>query len=136
MKAMLLESLADVKTQPTPLTLRDIPEPTLSDGEALVRVMRCGVCHTELDEIEGRTPPPALPIILGHQVVGRVVQCGARPTALGPGTRVGVGWICAACGRCEYCRRGYENLCPSFKATGRGANGGYADLMVVRQEFA
>jgi propanol-preferring alcohol dehydrogenase len=113
-----------------------VPDPIPGPGEVLIRVSVCGVCHTELDEIEGRTPPPSLPIIPGHQVVGRVVQCGPRPTALGPGARVGVGWIYAACGRCEYCRRGYENLCPSFKATGRDANGGYAELMVVRQEFA
>jgi propanol-preferring alcohol dehydrogenase len=75
-------------------------------------------------------------VILGHQVVGHVVQCGPRPTGLGPGVRVGIGWIYAACGRCEYCRRHCENLCPSFRATGRDANGGYAELMLVRQEFA
>ena len=113
-----------------------MPDPIPGPGEVLIRVSACGVCHTELDEIEGRTPPPSLPVILGHQVVGHVVQCGPRPTALRPGARVGVGWIYSACGRCEYCRRGHENLCPAFRATGRDANGGYAELMVVRQDFA
>jgi len=136
MKAQLLRRLGALDASARPLELADMPDPIPGPGEVLIRVSVCGVCHTELDEIEGRTPPPSLPIIPGHQVVGRVVQCGPRPTALGPGARVGVGWIYAACGRCEYCRRGYENLCPSFKATGRDANGGYADLMVVRQEFA
>lgn len=132
---MLLESLADLNTHPisspqgTPLNLRDVPEPTLSDGEILVRVTRCGVCHTELDEIEGRTPPPHLPVILGHQVVG-VIEEGEHK-----GQRVGVAWIASACGQCQHCLSGNENLCPEFKATGRDVNGGYAEFMKVRAEF-
>src|ERR1043165_2364232 len=110
MKAMLLESLVDVKThlitspQGTPLSLRNIPEPTLSDGEVLLRVTRCGVCHTELDEIEGRTPPPQLPVVLGHQVVGTVMDSGSllpnphqQAGGLQKGQRVGVAWIASAC---------------------------------------
>jgi propanol-preferring alcohol dehydrogenase len=72
MKAMLLESQADMKTKQTPLRLLSIAEPTLAPSELLLRVTRCGVCHTELDEIEGRTPPPHLSVVLGHQVVGVV----------------------------------------------------------------
>ena len=72
MKAMILESLGEVKPPHAPLRLVQHPEPTLAPGEVLLRVTRCGVCHTELDEIEGRTPPPRLPVILGHQVVGIV----------------------------------------------------------------
>jgi propanol-preferring alcohol dehydrogenase len=136
MKALLLRRLGGLESLAAPLERADVPDPIPGPGEVLIRVSACGVCHTELDEIEGRTPPPILPIIPGHQVVGRVVQCGPRPTALRPGVRVGVGWIYSACGRCEYCRRGHENLCPSFRATGRDANGGYAELMVVRQDFA
>lgn len=136
MKALLLRRLGVLETLAEPLERADVPDPIPGPGEVLIRVSACGVCHTELDEIEGRTPPPALPVIPGHQVVGHVVQCGPRPTALGPGARVGVGWIHSACGRCEFCRRGLENLCPAFRATGRDANGGYAELMVVRQEFA
>ncbi len=130
MKAMILESLADVRTNPTPLSLRDIPEPTLSPGEILLRVTRCGVCHTELDEIEGRTPPPHLPVILGHQVVG-ILQDGPDK-----GRRVGVAWIASACGKCKYCLAGNENLCPEFQATGRDVDGGYAEYMKVRADFA
>ena len=136
MKALLLRRLGDLDTLTAPLELAYMPDPIPGPGEVLIRVSACGICHTELDEIEGRTPPPALPVILGHQVVGRVVQCGPRPTALGPGARVGVGWIYSACGHCRYCRHGYENLCAAFRATGRDANGGYAELMVARQEFA
>ncbi|MGE5199740.1 MAG: zinc-dependent alcohol dehydrogenase family protein [Rhodospirillaceae bacterium] len=136
MKALLLRRLGELTLLEDPLDLADVPDPIPGPGEVLIRVSACGVCHTELDEIEGRTPPPSLPVIPGHQVVGHVVQCGPRPTALGPGARVGVGWIYSACGRCDYCRRGFENLCPAFRATGRDANGGYAELMVVRQEFA
>jgi propanol-preferring alcohol dehydrogenase len=136
MKALLLRRLGPLESADGPLEWADVPDPIPGPGEVLVRVSACGVCHTELDEIEGRTPPPVLPVIPGHQVVGHVVQCGPRPTVLGPGARVGVGWIHSACGHCEYCRSGLENLCPSFRATGRDANGGYAELMVVRQEFA
>jgi len=136
MKALLLRRLGSLESLAEPLERADMPDPIPGPGEVLIRVSACGVCHTELDEIEGRTPPLVLPVIPGHQVVGRVVQCGPRPTALRPGARVGVGWIYSACGRCEYCRRGLENLCPAFRATGRDANGGYAELMVVRQDFA
>jgi propanol-preferring alcohol dehydrogenase len=101
-----------------------------------VRVSACGVCHTELDEIEGRTPPPRLPIILGHQVVGTVAATGPGVRSPAPGARVGVGWIYSACGRCAYCRRGLENLCAAFVATGRDADGGYAELMVVPSAFS
>src|ERR1051325_9922709 len=147
MKAMLLESLVDVKThlitypQGTPLSLRNIPEPQLSDGEVLLHVTRCGVCHTELDEIEGRTPPPHLPVVLGHQVVGVVESDSSlsekqrQAAGLQNGQRVGVAWIASACGHCQYCLSGQENLCPEFKATGRDINGGYAEYMKVRADF-
>jgi propanol-preferring alcohol dehydrogenase len=129
MKAMVLESLTDMGTNPTPLHLLSLNEPILDAGEVLVRVTRCGVCHTELDEIEGRTPPPQLPIVLGHQVIG-VVEEGEHQ-----GQRVGVAWIASACGHCQYCRSGRENLCPEFKATGRDINGGYAEYVKVRADF-
>jgi len=129
MKAMVLEALADFKTHPTPLNLLSVLEPTPGEGEVLIRVTRCGVCHTELDEIEGRTPPPHLPVVLGHQVVG-VIEGGEKK-----GQRVGVAWIASACGDCQYCLSGRENLCADFKATGRDINGGYAEYMTVRADF-
>lgn len=133
MKAMVLESLVDVRTHPTPLRLLSLHEPTPNEGEVLLRVTRCGVCHTELDEIEGRTPPAQLPVILGHQVVG-VVEGVQRLETL-DSVRVGVAWIASACGHCQYCLSGQENLCPEFKATGRDINGGYAEYMKVRADF-
>ena len=129
MKVMLLESLGDVTPLQPPLKLVQHPEPTLNPGEVLLRVTRCGVCHTELDEIEGRMPPPQLPVIPGHQVVGVIEEGGNK------GQRVGVAWIASACGECGFCKSGRENLCPHFTATGRDINGGYAEYMKVRADF-
>jgi alcohol dehydrogenase, propanol-preferring len=142
MKAMILESLADLKTHPAPLSLRSLEEPAPGPDEVLLRVTRCGVCHTELDEIEGRTPPPELPVILGHQVVGVVMESGSllpetqrQAAGLQTDQRVGVAWIASACGHCQYCLSGQENLCAEFRATGRDINGGYAEYMTIRADF-
>jgi len=129
MKAMLLREITSLKENPTPLSFEETAEPKASEGEVLLHVTRCGVCHTELDEIEGRTPPPRLPVVLGHQVVG-VIEDGERK-----GQRVGVAWIASACGQCQHCLTGNENLCSEFKATGRDVDGGYAKYMKVRAEF-
>jgi propanol-preferring alcohol dehydrogenase len=99
-------------------------------------VSACGVCHTELDEIEGRTPPPELPVVLGHQVVGRIEKCGPGVRNLTVGDRVGVAWIFSTCGICDLCQSGKENLCSEFRATGRDANGGYAEYMTVSGDYA
>src|SRR5271157_1464846 len=129
MKAMLLRELAPLAKNPKPLALDDVPELKPNTDEVLIRVSVCGVCHTELDEIEGRTPPPRLPVVLGHQVVG-VIEEGKNK-----GRRVGVAWIASACGHCEHCLAGNENLCSEFKATGRDVNGGYAEYMTARADF-
>ncbi len=136
MKAMVMTGIMKISSGSRPLALTEqaIPEP--GDGEVLIRVAACAVCHTELDEIEGRTPPPQFPVIPGHQVVGHVVKCGPNAFRLQPGDRVGVGWIYSACGTCSFCRDGNENLCPSFRATGRDVNGGYAEFMTAREDFA
>lgn len=136
MKAMVLHELCHLQENPTPLQLRDWPEPTPADGEILIRVSACGVCHTELDEIEGRTPPPHLPVIPGHQVVGRVAALGQHATAFQVGERVGVAWIHSACGTCQFCLSGKEKLCPRFTGTGRDVNGGYAEYVTVPESFA
>ena len=136
MKAMLLKKISSLQENPAPLELADLPVPSPGPGELLMRVLVCGVCHTELDEIEGRTPPPHLPVVLGHQVVGEVIENKGEEGLFQPGDRVGVPWIYSACGKCEFCRQGLENLCPDFKATGRDANGGYAEYMVVPEDFA
>lgn len=136
MKAWAINKVVDVTTEDHPLVRRELPIPQPSDHELLIRINCCGVCHTELDEIEGRTPPPAYPVIPGHQVVGIVDRVGASVTQFRTGDRVGVAWIFSACGECDACRSGMENLCSRFAGTGRDANGGYADYMVVPAPFA
>ncbi|MCG8616799.1 MAG: zinc-dependent alcohol dehydrogenase family protein [Desulfobacterales bacterium] len=136
MKAMIIERTTDLTRNPTPLTLVDVPKPTPKRGAILLKVTACGVCHTELDEIEGRTPPPVFPMIPGHQVVGTVVEAGPDTGRHPLGSRVGVAWIYSACGRCRWCLEGNDNLCPKFMATGRDANGGYAEYMTIHQDFA
>ncbi len=136
MKAMLLNEVTDLKVNPEPLVLNDIPAPSPGEKEILINVSTCGVCHTELDEIEGRTPPPVFPMVLGHQVVGYVSKRGPGVSKFKPGDRVGVAWIFSAFGKCIYCRSGFENLCPEFKATGRDAFGGYAEQMKIHEDFA
>jgi propanol-preferring alcohol dehydrogenase len=136
MKAMALDKLCRIDENSTPLDFREMPEPVPGDREILIRISACGVCHTEIDEIEGRTPPPHLPVVLGHEVVGRVEGMGSHAGVFHAGDRVGVAWIHSACGKCKLCEEGYENLCPEFRATGRDANGGYAQYMTVREDFA
>ena len=136
MKAMVLAETGAVTAERESLVLRELPVPEPSEGEVLLKVSTCGVCHTELDEIEARTPPARLPVIPGHQVVGRVVACGANVSGIEIGQRVGVAWIFSACGRCKQCLAGTENLCPEFRATGQDADGGYAEYMTVPGAFA
>jgi len=136
MKAMILKGISGFAENPAPLVSAEAPEPAPGKGEILIRVAVCGVCHTEIDEIEGRTPPPAFPVIPGHQVVGRVAALGPDIGRFRPRDRVGVGWIHWACGFCDACRSGNENLCSQFRATGRDVNGGYAEFMTVPEAFA
>ncbi len=135
MKAMILNSITDLSLNREPLSLVQLPEPTPADNEVLIKVLACGVCHTELDEIEGRTPPSHLPVVLGHQVIGEITGIGKNVKNLKPGERAGVAWIFSSCGKCSYCLSGQENLCAEFKATGRDANGGYAEYMTVNEAY-
>jgi len=112
-----------------------MPIPQPQSGEILVKISACGVCHTELDEIEGRLKP-RLPIILGHEIVGKVAELGPGVENLKIGDRVGIAWINSACGNCYFCKNGNENLCPEFKGTGHQADGGYAEYTVVPSGFA
>jgi len=136
MKAMVLHELCSLQENRRPLEFSELPRPVPGEKEILVKVSACGVCHTELDEIEGRTPPPRFPMILGHQIVGRVVEKGPRADAFQMGDRVGIGWIHSACGKCRFCREDQENLCDHFEATGRDAPGGYAQYTTVPEDFA
>jgi propanol-preferring alcohol dehydrogenase len=130
MRAMLLQATASLDANPSPLVLADIDDPVPSDDEILIRVAACGVCHTELDEIEGRTPPPSLPVVPGHEVVGHVIAAGPGASRFREGDRVGVGWIHSSDGTDT------ENLSAEFRATGRDVNGGYAELMTVPETYA
>jgi propanol-preferring alcohol dehydrogenase len=135
LKAMVLHRIQPVLAGSSPLRPVELPEPVAADDEVLIRIAACGVCHTELDEIEGRTPPPSLPIILGHQAVGRIVACGRGVDQRLQNERVGVAWIFHACGHCRYCTSGRENLCQQFLATGRDQDGGYAEFMTAPADF-
>ncbi len=130
MKAMVLSRIASLSETDSPLDLVEWPKPEPGPDELLLRVAACGVCHTELDEIEGRAAPTKLPIILGHEVVGRIVNLGSRVSRFRKGDRVGVGWIHSSTGE------QYENLSSSFCATGRDAHGGYAQYMTVPEFYA
>jgi len=134
MRAMVLRSTMALHADARPLDLTDWPEPKPGAGEVLVRLHVCAVCHTELDEIEGRVAAQ-LPVIPGHQAVGRIVAIGPGVDESLVGGRVGVGWIFSACGECGWCRRGQENLCPEFRGTGCHAHGGYAEFMAAPAAF-
>jgi propanol-preferring alcohol dehydrogenase len=135
MKAMLLNQIYDLTKNIQPLKPVDIPEPEVGKAEVLIKVNVCGVCHTEIDEIEGRTPPAKFPVIPGHQVVGIIVDMDKKDESLSIGDRVGVAWIYSSCGKCRHCLSGKENLCPDFKATGRDVHGGYAEYMLAKKDF-
>lgn len=115
--------------------LRDLPTPTPTRGMVRIRVSVCGVCHTELDEIDGRAAPAQLPRVPGHQIVGVVDAVGAGVSPAWVGARVGVAWIFRTCGTCRSCVGDHENLCADFQATGRDADGGYAEYTVAPVEF-
>jgi propanol-preferring alcohol dehydrogenase len=127
---MVLPKIVSLKESAAPLELRDLPVPQPRPGEIRIRVATCGVCHTELDEIEGRTPPRKLPIVPGHEVVGYVDQLGEGVTKWQEGDRVGVGWIHSSTGDIK------ENLSSDFQATGRDVNGGYAEFMTALEAYA
>jgi propanol-preferring alcohol dehydrogenase len=134
MKAQVLTTPAPIDTKP--LQLLDVPRPTPAPGHILVQVQACGVCHTDLHVVEGELPNPTLPIIPGHQIVGVIVELGKGASHFPVGTRVGIPWLHEACGQCEYCHRGLENLCEFARFTGYTAQGGYAEYVTVPESFA
>lgn len=136
MRAWRLRRVQPMDEGTAPLSLESIPRPKPDRGELLLRVRVCGLCHTELDEIEGRVPPPHLPVTPGHQVVGDVVAEGDDCTLGLLGTRVGVAWIHSACGECAECRAGRENLCAAFRGCGKDVDGGYAEYVTVPEAYA
>ena len=132
---MVLRGTHDLFENDSPLELLEISSPKPAQGEVLIRVLACGVCHTDMDEVEGRVSPPSFPIVPGHQVVGVVKEHGLEARDFKAGDMVGVAWIGGACGKCAYCRSGRENLCRDFIATGRDRDGGFAEFMVADAKF-
>ncbi len=129
MRAMLLDAPG------RPLRAAEVPVPAPGPSEVLLRVRACGVCRTDLHVVDGELPDPALPLVLGHEIVGTVEALGGDVRDLRPGDRVGVPWLGWTCGRCRFCRRGAENLCPQARFTGYQRAGGYAEWTVADARF-
>lgn len=125
MRAMLFEKVGQ------PLRLAEIPVPQPGAGQVLLRVHACAVCRTDLHIIDGELSQPKLPLVLGHEIVGTVVEAGVGTHAFAIGQRVGVPWLGWTDGTCRYCQRGQENLCPEAKFTGYTLDGGYAEYAVA-----
>lgn len=129
MRAMVLD-------QPRqPLQLRDVPTPAPREGEVLVRVIACAVCRTDLHVVDGELPQPKLPLIPGHEIVGRVVETGPGVSGLQVGERVGIPWLGWTCGQCDFCGSGRENLCEAAQFTGYTRDGGYAEFVTANARF-
>src|SRR5260221_2500206 len=129
MRAMILDS------PKRPLTLREVPAPVPAAGEVLVRVAACAVCRTDLHVVDGELPNPKLPLIPGHEIVGRIEKLGAGVERFRPGDRVGIPWLGWTCGECGFCRSGRENLCDRARFTGYTIDGGYAELTRADARF-
>lgn len=129
MRAMVVERPRE------PLVLEDVRQPELGPGQVLVRVAACAVCRTDLHVLDGELPEPKLPLVLGHEIVGRVVSRGADVTGLEAGQRVGIPWLAWTCGECGFCRGGQENLCERARFTGYTCDGGYAEFAVADARF-
>ncbi len=148
MKAMVLREFCEVQAgdeprrfshlplKKEPLEMMEQSVPVPGPHQILVKVSACGICHTELDEIEARLVPPRLPMVLGHEIVGKVESLGPGVNRYKAGDRVGIAWINSSCGHCKFCEKENENLCGEFLATGLHADGGYAQYTVVSEEYA
>ncbi len=129
MRAMLLTEIGK------PLVESDQPTPTPTPRQVLIKVSACAVCRTDLHVIDGELPNPKLPLILGHQIIGHVVESGADAKRFNPGDRVGIPWLGWTDGECTYCRSGRENLCPNARFNGYTLDGGYAEYTVADERF-
>lgn len=129
MRAMLFEGIGE------PLKLVELPIPQPGPGQVLIKIHACGICHTDLHIIDGELGEPKLPLVLGHQIVGTVVQGGKGAKRYQPGERVGVPWLGGTDGTCRYCERGQENLCDHPIYTGYNINGGFAEYTTADERF-
>jgi propanol-preferring alcohol dehydrogenase len=134
MKAMVLKTAQTIEKNP--LELMEVPVPTPAQGEIRIKISACGICHTDLHTVEGELPLMKRLLIPGHQIVGRVEHRGEGAYRFQIGDRVGVPWLYSTCGKCEFCLKGRENLCENARFTGYHVDGGYAESMVVHENFA
>jgi propanol-preferring alcohol dehydrogenase len=134
MKAMAVRAPAPIES--APLSAIELPDPEPGEREILVRIKTCGVCRTDLHVAEGDLPPRHPQIVPGHEIVGEVARCGPGAARFAAGQRVGVAWLRETCGQCSCCRRERENLCPGARFTGYDRDGGYAEFVTVREDFA
>ncbi len=132
MKAAVLRRIASPEERP--IELRDVPQPRAGRGQVAIRIEACGVCRTDLHIVEGEVGA-RLPLIPGHQAVGRITEAGEAVEGLARGQLVGVGWLFSTCGECAFCRSGRENLCTGARFTGRDVAGGFAETMVADARF-
>ena len=133
MRAMVLNRAAPIEENPLVMADRTKQEP--GEGEVLVRVNVCGLCLTDLHTVQGDIHPPTLPVVPGHQVIGKVDAVGAGVADWTVGDRVGIPWLYSACEECEYCLRGEENLCSQARFTGFHVSGGYAEFMIAEARY-
>jgi len=133
-KAMVLKHPQPIEENP--LQYADVPTPLPKRGQVRLRIAACGICHTDLHTIEGELREGKLPVIPGHQIVGTVDAAGEGVTSFRPGVKLGVPWLYSTCGQCAFCQRGRENLCDNALFTGHCVDGGYAEHVVVPEEFA
>ncbi len=134
MKAMLLKTTHPIEE--TPLVMAEVKKPTPGSQEVRLKILTCGICHTDLHIVEGELPYKKMPIIPGHQIVGVVESVGRKVTRFSAGDKVGVAWLNSTCGKCEFCLKGKENLCEKARFTGYDVDGGYAEYVVVSKDFA
>lgn len=133
MRAMVLEKTKQAEA--SPLLLKEIRDPSPDSGEVLIEVSACAVCRTDLHVVEGELSEAKLPLVPGHQIVGKVIELGDGVTEVAIGERVGVAWLNSTCGKCQYCRAGTENLCDKPLFTGYTVDGGFAELAVAKASF-
>ncbi|HIC92938.1 MAG TPA: alcohol dehydrogenase, partial [Anaerolineae bacterium] len=133
MRAMVLREAKPIEENP--LEMMELARPSPGPDEVLIRIRACGVCHTDLHEVEGDLPLPKLPLIPGHEIAGVVESVGSEVARFREGDRVGVPWLYSTCGKCDFCRRGLENLCENARFTGYHVDGGYAQYVVVPEAF-
>src|ERR1700758_5756097 len=129
MRAQLLTAVR------SPLTAADVPAPSPGPGQLLIGVHACAVCRTDLHVVDGELPNPKLPLIPGHEIVGKIVEVGVQVEHLRVGTRVGIPWLGWTCGHCQYCRTKRENLCDEARFTGYTIDGGYAEFAIADAAF-